>query len=98
MICLQAFPSGSQVFVSSSDWFIVLFASVVIGQSEYFGFGFPSVLYISKLHGSLIQNWGRIGPIVPCMNNEVDLEQRPERILTGASSGGVPQNGCSARV
>ena len=26
------------VFGSSSDWFTVLFASVVIGQSNYFGF------------------------------------------------------------
>ena len=28
------------VFASSSDWFLVLFSSVVIGQSDYFGFGF----------------------------------------------------------
>ena len=26
------------VFASSSDWFTVLFMSVVIGQSNYFGF------------------------------------------------------------
>ena len=28
------------VFASSSDWFVVLFTSVSIGQSNYFGFGF----------------------------------------------------------
>ena len=28
-----------QVFALSSDWLIVLFVSVVIGQSNYFGFG-----------------------------------------------------------
>ena len=28
------------VFASSSDWFIALFTPVVIGQSNYFGFGF----------------------------------------------------------
>ena len=28
------------VFASSSDWFVVLFTSVAIGQSNYFGFGF----------------------------------------------------------
>ena len=30
------------VFSSSSDWFIRLSAPVVIGQSNYFGFGFTS--------------------------------------------------------
>ena len=28
------------VFTSSSHWFLVLFSSVVIGQSDYFGLGF----------------------------------------------------------
>ena len=28
------------VFASSSDWLIMLFTSVVIGQKNYFGFGF----------------------------------------------------------
>ena len=27
-----------------SDWFIVLFAPVVIGQSDYFGIGFSTVI------------------------------------------------------
>ena len=31
------------VSVSSSDWFVVLFTSVVIGQSNYFGFGFTKI-------------------------------------------------------
>ena len=28
------------VFASNSDWLVVLFTSVAIGQSKYFGFGF----------------------------------------------------------
>lgn len=35
--CSHAF---SRVFASSSDWLIGPFASVVTGQSNYFGFGF----------------------------------------------------------
>ena len=31
------------VFASRSDWFIVLFTSVVISQSNYFGFGFTTL-------------------------------------------------------
>ena len=31
------------VFALNSDWFIALFASVVIGQSNYFGFGFTTL-------------------------------------------------------
>ena len=31
------------VFASSFDWFIALFISVVIGQSNYFGFGFTTL-------------------------------------------------------
>ena len=31
------------VFASSSDWFIGLFKIVVIGQSNYFGFGFTTL-------------------------------------------------------
>ena len=33
----------SYVFGLSSDWFIALFASVVIGQSYNFGFGFTTL-------------------------------------------------------
>ena len=33
----------SLVFVSSSDWFIALFASVVIGQNNHCGFSFTSL-------------------------------------------------------
>ena len=32
-----------QVFASSSDWLFVLFPSVLIGQSDYFGFGFTTL-------------------------------------------------------
>ena len=31
------------VFALSSDWFIGLFTTVVIGQSNYFGFGFATL-------------------------------------------------------
>ena len=46
---------GRHVFASSSDWLIWLFATVVIGQSSYFGFGFGFItlkwkpLYTNKL-------------------------------------------------
>ena len=35
--------SGLHEFASSSDWFIMLFTCVVIGQSNYFGFGFTTL-------------------------------------------------------
>ena len=31
------------VFASNSDWLVMLFAPVVIGQSNYFGFGFTTL-------------------------------------------------------
>ena len=31
------------VFASNSDWFIVLFTSVVVDRSNYFGFGFTAL-------------------------------------------------------
>ena len=31
------------VFASNSDWLVVLFTSVAIGQSNYFGFGFTTL-------------------------------------------------------
>ena len=31
------------VFASNSDWLVVLFTSVAIGQSSYFGFGFTTL-------------------------------------------------------
>ena len=40
------------VFASSSDWFIVLFRSVVIGQSNYFGL-------VLRLHTELKTSNGR---------------------------------------
>ena len=44
------------VFASSSDWFIGLFTTVVIGQSNYFGFGFTTLewkpLYHFDMNGS----------------------------------------------
>ena len=42
----HAFSRASRrlhIFDSISDWFIALFASVVIGQSNYFGFGFTTL-------------------------------------------------------
>ena len=35
--------SGSTVFALTSDWFTVLFACVVIGQSNLFGFGSKTI-------------------------------------------------------
>ena len=32
-----------RVFVSNSDWLVVLFTSVANGQSNYFGFGFTTL-------------------------------------------------------
>ena len=46
VIYLHAFSRawhGRHVFASSSDWFIGLFTTVVIGQSNYFGFGFTTL-------------------------------------------------------
>ena len=40
------------VFVSSSDWFNVLFASVVIGQSDNLGFGFTCLVFTREVHCS----------------------------------------------
>ena len=34
-----------QVISRNSDWFMALFASVVIGRSSYFGFGFTTVIW-----------------------------------------------------
>ena len=36
--------SKLQVIARNSDWFIALFAPVVIGQSNNFGFGFSTVI------------------------------------------------------
>ena len=44
--CLHAFSprlAPVHVFDSSSDWFIGLFTTDVIGQSNYFGFGFTAL-------------------------------------------------------
>ena len=44
--CSHAFSRAwrrSHIFASRSDWFIGLSASVVIGQSNYFGFGFTTL-------------------------------------------------------
>ena len=35
----EAIATSSHVFRSSSDWFIALFRSAVIGQNNYFSFG-----------------------------------------------------------
>ena len=36
------------VFASNSDLLVVLFTSVVIGQSNYFGFGFTALNYMDR--------------------------------------------------
>ena len=38
----------AKVGYSNSDWLVVLFTSVVIGQSNYFGFGSMTPLYDRK--------------------------------------------------
>ena len=45
-LCTPFFPGFSKLQVTArySDWFIVLFAPVVIGRSNYFGFGFSTVI------------------------------------------------------
>ena len=35
----RVFQRLAPVFASNSDWLVVLFTSVAIGQSNYFGFG-----------------------------------------------------------
>ena len=49
---------GRHVFASSSDWFIRLFTTVVIGQSNYFGFGFTTdrskTLKTKRYHANIL--------------------------------------------
>ena len=40
----------------NSDWFMALFASVVIGRSTYFGFGFSTVIFEKRSNFSIIQS------------------------------------------
>ena len=63
------FPRLTPVtFASSSDWFITLLSSVVIGQSNYFGFGLTTHLKtaphpVSAVLGSDITGlWCPTGP------------------------------------
>ena len=63
MTYLHAFSRawhGRHVFASSFDWFIWLFTAVVIGQSNYFGFGFTTLkwkpLYIAKVFERIIND------------------------------------------
>ena len=45
--CTRDFSRASsefQVMARNSDWFMALFVPVVIGQSDYFGFGFSTVI------------------------------------------------------
>ena len=44
--CSHAFPRAwhrLSVFASSSDWFVALFKSILIGKSGYSGFGFEAL-------------------------------------------------------
>ena len=55
MTCLYAFSRAWRqlhVFATSSDWFIGLSVSVVIGQSDYFGFGF-TIRHFHIVHNAL---------------------------------------------
>ena len=54
--CTRDFSSASselQVIARSCDWFIALFVPVVIGRSDCFGFGFPTVIWKPIYQG----NW-----------------------------------------
>ena len=45
--CTRVFSRASselQVIARDCDWFIALFVPVVIGRSNSFGFGFPTVI------------------------------------------------------
>ena len=64
MTCSQAFSRAWRqlhVFASSCDWLIALFASVVIGQSDYCGLGFTALkwqlllLYYNTLYFQALQ-------------------------------------------
>ena len=70
--CTRDFSRASselQVIATNSDWFMALFVPVVIDQSDYFGFGFSTVIWkplywwnkivsVSKvLRGAVVHNW-----------------------------------------
>ena len=40
------------VFATNSDWLVVLFSSVAIGQSNYFGFGFTTLSWKPFYHST----------------------------------------------
>ena len=42
--CISRASSEFQVIARNFDWFMALFVPVVIGQSDYFGFGFSTVI------------------------------------------------------
>ena len=50
--------SEFQVIARNFDWFMALFVPVVIGQSDYFGFGFSTVIW-KPLYLNLQLNWTR---------------------------------------
>ena len=59
--CTHDFSRASsefQVIARNSDCFMVLFVPVVIGQSDYFGFGFSTVIW-KPLYLNLQLNWTR---------------------------------------
>ena len=63
------------VFASNSDWLVVLFTSVAIGQTNYFGFGFTTLnrkpLYIAiapkNLRIAYLQSF--------CLYNDVNVTE-----------------------
>lgn len=44
------------MFSSSYDWFIVLFVSIVIGQSDFQGFGFTKLISVKTVRRPSSQN------------------------------------------
>ena len=52
------FPTlgASYVFAPNSDWFVVLFASAAIGQSNYFGFGFTTLNWKPRYY-KIVRIW-----------------------------------------
>ena len=53
-------PRLGDVFALNSDWFIVLFASAVIGRSNYFSFGFSTLDLKTALLLYVYNNYNRL--------------------------------------
>ena len=74
MTCVHAFSRawhGRHAFASSSDWFIGLFTTVVIGQSNIFGFGFTTLKWnpLYTLYTSVTGELTRVHITLVCKNS-----------------------------